>query len=154
MKTLYQIQGTVIHHTTDLAGVSTQVVVQVPTFFLDADIQGIVDSAHAVNIAKGIVCPVELEYEHTEANLTATPVRMFVENFVRARCRVDKHGPFIIFPDRVKDDGQVLVITERGHSMSRDLRKEILNSRSATPEETQKLKLVARQFGFPNIEII
>lgn len=153
MKTFYQIQGAVVHHTTDDVGLSARVVVQVPTFFLDADIQGIVDAEHAVKIAKSIVCPVELQYEHTEANLTAIPVRMFVQDFVRARCRVDKYGPFIIFPDQVKDDGQVTILTERGQSVG-DLRKEILNSRSANPEETKKLVQVAKQFGFSNIEVI
>lgn len=71
MKTVYQIQGTVVAHYTS----KNRIVVQVPTFFLDADIQGIVDCEHAVKIATSIVCPVELCDEYTEANITATKVR-------------------------------------------------------------------------------
>lgn len=74
VKTLYQIQGHVIHHTNDKDCVSCQIIVQVPTFYLDANVQGIRDETHAVMIAKKIVCPVEPEHESIEPVLTATKV--------------------------------------------------------------------------------
>ena len=72
---LYCIQGTVTKHTR-LDGVLTQSTQEIPTFFLDSDIRGIVDEAHAAKIAHSIfeplrspdvriqlVCSVALDYD-------------------------------------------------------------------------------------------
>ena len=72
--TLYQITGTVVHHTTDREGVSCNRTIQIPTFFLNADIQGIVSEEHAIKIATGVVRPFDPEYEGVTVNLHAMKV--------------------------------------------------------------------------------
>lgn len=71
---LYCVQGTVTIHSTDGAGVSFTKHKQIPTFFLDADVQGIVDKQHAEEIARDILDPYELQYESREFSLSVEPV--------------------------------------------------------------------------------
>ncbi len=68
---LYRITATVIHHTNDSHCVSTDLTRQVPTFLLDADHLGIVSEEHAVEMARAIILPVELEYESVTVNAFA-----------------------------------------------------------------------------------
>lgn len=75
MKTYYIINAVVVHHTNDHHCVSVDVMKQIPTFLLDADIQGIVDEQHAEQIAREIVCPFDPQYESFAVNLTVTKVR-------------------------------------------------------------------------------
>lgn len=72
MATFYAVSGTVIHHTNDKDCVSCDVPYQIPTFYLNADVQGITDEKHAEKIAREIVCPMaeELQYEGVTVNLT------------------------------------------------------------------------------------
>lgn len=68
---LWRICATIIHHTNDSHCVSVDVSKQVPSFLLDGDFLGIVDEGHAIQIAKEIICPVDLEYESVTVNVTA-----------------------------------------------------------------------------------
>lgn len=72
--TLYAINATIVHHTNDAHCASTDVTKQIPTFYLNADVQGIVDEAHAEKIAREIILPVELEYESVTVHVTAVKV--------------------------------------------------------------------------------
>lgn len=57
----YTVQGTVTHVTAD----GWRGTVQVPTFYLSADVQGIRDAAHAERIARDIIDPL-----HTAADVS------------------------------------------------------------------------------------
>lgn len=71
---LYSIDATVVHHTKDENCVSSDVTIQIPTFYLDSEVQGIVDEAHAVEIARGIILPFEMQYESATVNILAGPM--------------------------------------------------------------------------------
>lgn len=58
---LYQITATVTHHTNDDMCVSTTITYQIPTFYLDSEVQGIVDIIQAEKIAREIVNPAKLD---------------------------------------------------------------------------------------------
>ncbi len=68
---MYAITATVTHHTKDANMQRTQKVVQIPTFYLDENVQGIVSVEHAERIAKRIILPIELDYDSVEVNVTA-----------------------------------------------------------------------------------
>lgn len=68
---MYAISGTVVHHTKNAQMVREEKMIQIPTFYLDENVQGIMSEEHAVEIAKKIVMPVELDYETVEVHLTA-----------------------------------------------------------------------------------
>jgi hypothetical protein len=53
--TVYAIHATVLTHAGEFSGS-----VQVPLFYLDSDVQGIVSATHAVDIARGVLNPVGL----------------------------------------------------------------------------------------------
>ncbi len=72
--TLYAIVATVVHHTNDSHCVSVDRSIQIPTFYLDADVQGIIDEAHAETIAREIIIPVDLEYESVTVHITVKKV--------------------------------------------------------------------------------
>lgn len=76
MPQMYAVNGTLIHHTNDKCCVSCAVTKQIPTFYLNADVQGIVDEKHAEQIAREIVCPIadDLQYEAVTVNLTVVKV--------------------------------------------------------------------------------
>jgi hypothetical protein len=61
-----------IHHTSDKHCVSTDIAKQIPSFLLDGDSLGIVSEQHAEEIARDIVCPVDLEYESVTVSVCAT----------------------------------------------------------------------------------
>jgi hypothetical protein len=63
----WQIDGTTVEKTTD--GDTTR---QIPTFFLNGNIQGIVNAEHAAKIATGIVNPTG--DESLEVHINATSV--------------------------------------------------------------------------------
>ena len=73
---LYCIQGSITHHTTDQYCCSCRITKQIPTFYLDANVQGIVNEEHAIQIATEIVCPFDLQYEHTSYEITATKLEI------------------------------------------------------------------------------
>ena len=67
---LYQIDGTVVEETTTGEGISTQITHQIPTFYLNSDVQGIVDVHHAAKIAEEIVNPAKLDTLTPHINAT------------------------------------------------------------------------------------
>jgi len=71
---LYCVQATIAHNTTDGEGRSVVITRQVPTFYLNADTQGITDMWHAERIAREIILPVELQYESVAINLSIEKV--------------------------------------------------------------------------------
>jgi hypothetical protein len=60
---MYIVNAQIVHHTTDHNCVSQDKTIQIPTFILDENIQGIVNEEHAKQIAEEIICPLELELE-------------------------------------------------------------------------------------------
>lgn len=70
--TLYCVQATVVHHTTDRHCLSADVARQVPTFYLDADAQAIANEGDAEQVAREIICPVDLQYESVTITMTVT----------------------------------------------------------------------------------
>lgn len=66
MAKLYRITAMVTHHTNDDDCKSISVSLQVPSFVVDA-----VDKNHAIEIAKKIICPVELQYESLSMDIDA-----------------------------------------------------------------------------------
>ena len=76
MPQMYAVSGTLVYHTNDKYCVSCDVTKQIPTFYLNADVQGIVDEKHAEQIAREIVCPIadDLQYEAVTVNLTVVKV--------------------------------------------------------------------------------
>ncbi len=73
--TLYAISATLVHHTKDSNCISVDRSVQIPTFYLDANVRGIIDEAHAEAIAREIIMPVELEYESVTLHITVEKIR-------------------------------------------------------------------------------
>lgn len=71
---MYQIQVTVVRRITDEHGIGWDKTVQLPTFYLDENVQGIINAEHAVKIASQIICPVELEFDSFTANISATKI--------------------------------------------------------------------------------
>lgn len=67
---MYIVNATLTHHTNDQNCVSVDVVKQIPTFFLDENVQGIVNDKHAEEIAKQIICPIDLDYESFTISVT------------------------------------------------------------------------------------
>lgn len=64
---LYQISGTVVEKRS-----GGEVTHQIPTFYLNADVQGITNAEHAAKIAEGIVNPAKLDT--LECHICATTV--------------------------------------------------------------------------------
>lgn len=56
---LYMIQATVVVHSVDANGRKYETTRQIPTFYLNADIQGIRDIDHAVEVAHRVINPAE-----------------------------------------------------------------------------------------------
>lgn len=69
---LYLVTAMLIHHTTNNHGISTDNAKQIPSFLLDGDHLGIVSEQHAEEIARDIVCPVDLQYESVTVSVCAT----------------------------------------------------------------------------------
>jgi hypothetical protein len=74
--TLYGINATATHHTTDKDCVSATVTYQIPTFYLNADVQGIVDEQHAAKIARDIICPMADALQYESVTITVTAVKV------------------------------------------------------------------------------
>lgn len=69
MTTLYLINATLTHHTTDKNGIGWKNVKQIPTFFLHPDIQGIMTPKHAEQVAREIILPIQLQFESAEISM-------------------------------------------------------------------------------------
>lgn len=73
--TLYAITATLVHHTTDNVCVSVDLTQQIPTFLLSGEMHGIVNEQHAEEIARKIICPIDLQYESVTVTVQATKVQ-------------------------------------------------------------------------------
>ena len=67
---LYQIQGTVVESRPNGPFGKLTVTHQIPTFYLNSEVQGIVDKTHAEKIAGDILNPAHLD--SLQVNVTAT----------------------------------------------------------------------------------
>jgi hypothetical protein len=79
---IYQVQATIVHHTTDRIGLSVSATKQIPTFFLNG--QGILNKDHAEKTAREIICPLELEYESITVNVNVVEISL-AEHFILIR---------------------------------------------------------------------
>jgi hypothetical protein len=71
---LYEVQGTIYHHTTDGFGCSVIIKKKIPTFYLNADVQGILNEDHAKEIAQEIIYPIDSDYEYFELYIEVSKV--------------------------------------------------------------------------------
>jgi hypothetical protein len=78
---IYRVTATIVHHTTDLLGVSIDITKQIPSFLLDSDTQGIVDVEHAKKIAEKIICPVDLQYESVTVSIDVVDTGWNIETY-------------------------------------------------------------------------
>lgn len=69
--TLYAVTGTATYYPKGKQG---RIMQQIPTFYLDAATQGIVDEKHAERIARDIVCPMSDCKGHTEVSFHVTKI--------------------------------------------------------------------------------
>ncbi len=72
---MYAVTATVVVTETDGEGKSWQATKQIPTFYLDENVQGIVDEAHAEKIAREILTACVNE-EYTTYSLSVCAVRL------------------------------------------------------------------------------
>ncbi len=69
---LYQIDARIVHHTSNRECVSVDIPQTLPTFYLTKS--GVIDREHAERIAKGIILPVELDYESVTVTVHASVI--------------------------------------------------------------------------------
>jgi hypothetical protein len=70
----YAVQGTIVHHTKDRYCCSVTITKQIPTFYLNADVQGILNKDHAEKIAREIIYPIDSDYEDVEVRVNVSQV--------------------------------------------------------------------------------
>ncbi len=70
IENLWAVNATVVHHTNDKDCVSCSLMRQVPTFYLLGDEQGILTEEQAIEFAKRIILPVELDYDAVQVNVS------------------------------------------------------------------------------------
>ena len=75
-KVMYAITGTIETRSFGSGVIEWSGTRQVPTFYLDADVQGITDAAHAVRIAATVVDPLS-QIRPGRIHLHAEPVTLF-----------------------------------------------------------------------------
>lgn len=71
---LYRVCASVTHHTKDSQCRRWANAKQIPTFLLDGGTLGIVDEAHAEQIARKIILPVDLDYDSVTVNVCVVAV--------------------------------------------------------------------------------
>lgn len=71
---LYRIQASIVHHTTDNDCVGIDVEHAVPSFIIDGAHHNINTVDEAAHIARTIICPVNFQYESITVKTRATQI--------------------------------------------------------------------------------
>ena len=68
---LFRITGTIIHHTTDDNCIAVDKTETIPPFFINGLEYNISTEQEVENIAKKIICPIELQHESVTIDVSA-----------------------------------------------------------------------------------